>query len=83
MTRPLRAPARRPDSGARRPVGSAGSARRRPSRPAKKGWKIGSIEVFTVLLIAVMLLRKQLVEAFASPAMQTWATVFVAIVVQA
>lgn len=53
-----------------------------PAKPSS-GWRLGSIEIFTVLLILVMLLRTQLVGLFATPAAQTWATIFVAIAVQA
>lgn len=54
-----------------------------PPPVAPVRWRPGSLEVLTVLLVVVVLLRGQLVRLFTSPAMATWATVFVSIVVQA
>jgi uncharacterized membrane protein YraQ (UPF0718 family) len=50
-------------------------------KPARR--RPGSLEALTIVLLAVVLLRGPLVSLFASPAMQTFATVFVSIVVQA
>jgi uncharacterized membrane protein YraQ (UPF0718 family) len=46
-------------------------------------WRPGSLELLTALLIAVALLRVPLVGLFDTPAMQTFATVFVSLVIQA
>jgi len=46
-------------------------------------WRPGSLEILTALLIFVGFFRGQLVALFDNPAMQTWATVFVSIVIQA
>ncbi len=90
MTRPVKVPSRRaretPKSVTSRPAGRLHdrppSARLRRGKPPRR-WSIGSIEAFTLLLLLVMVFRNQLVGLFATPAMQTWATIFVAIVVQA
>jgi hypothetical protein len=50
--------------------------------PARR-WRPGSLEVLTALLVAVALLRVPLVGLFDTPAMQTFATVFVSLVIQA
>jgi uncharacterized membrane protein YraQ (UPF0718 family) len=54
-----------------------------PPERKRRQLPIGSLELLTVLLIILMLLRGPLVRLFGNPAMQTWATVFVSIVVQA
>lgn len=46
-------------------------------------WRLGSVELLAVILLALMVLRGPLISLFDAPAMQTWATVFVSIVVQA
>lgn len=83
VTRPVKVSQRR----AREIPGSVTSGlvdrRRLRQSPPPRRWQLGSIEVFTLILLLVMLFRNQLVGLFATPAMQTWATVFVAIVVQA
>jgi uncharacterized protein len=55
---------------------SAGSGRRRRYRP-------GSLELFGLILLIGIVLRTPLVQWFSSPGMQTWATIFVSICVQA
>lgn len=54
-----------------------------PARTETGRWRPGSLELLTALLVVVALLRGPLVSLFDSPAMQTWATVFVSIVIQA
>lgn len=53
--------------------------------PPKRGLagRVGSVEILAVLLIAVVALRGWLVDLLNLPGLQTWATVFVSIVVQA
>jgi uncharacterized membrane protein YraQ (UPF0718 family) len=58
-----------------------GGADTPPAPPAR--WRPGSVEILIVVLVAVVLLRGPLVGLFNNPAMQTWATVFVSIVIQA
>ncbi|HEV2087479.1 MAG TPA: permease [Cryptosporangiaceae bacterium] len=53
-----------------------------PRHPRRR-LPVGSVEVLAGVLILVTLFRTPLVGLFDSPAMQTWATVFVSIVVQA
>lgn len=54
-----------------------------PPETRRRGFRPGSVEILTALLIVVILARDPLIAAFANPAMQTWATVFVSIVIQA
>ena len=54
-----------------------------PTRPPGTGWRIGSVEILAALLIAVVVLRGWLTGLLSPPQIQTWATVFVSIVVQA
>jgi uncharacterized membrane protein YraQ (UPF0718 family) len=54
-----------------------------PETEPTRRWRPGSLEILTALLIAVALLRAPLVGLFDSPAMQTFATVFVSLVIQA
>ncbi len=54
------------------------------TRPAKKpGYRPGSLEIFGVILLAAILLRGPLASLLSQGVMPTWATVFVAVVVQA
>lgn len=46
-------------------------------------WRPGSLELLTALLIVVAVFRSQLVGLFDTPATQTFATVFVSLVIQA
>ncbi|WP_035849421.1 hypothetical protein [Cryptosporangium arvum] len=46
-------------------------------------WRPGSMEALGALLVVLLLARGPLTEVFDTPAMRTWATVFVAIAVQA
>jgi uncharacterized membrane protein YraQ (UPF0718 family) len=52
--------------------------------PAKR-WRLpfGSLEILTAALVAVVIFRGQLISLFDTPASQTFATVFVSIVIQA
>lgn len=52
------------------------------SKPASK-WKLGALEILIGLLVIALIFRWQFTELFASPAIQTGATLFVSIVVQA
>lgn len=58
------------------PVALTVSGRRQRYRP-------GSLELLGLILLMAILLRGPLVQWFNSPGMQTWATIFVAICVQA
>ena len=51
---------------------------------ARHRWRPGGLEVFIVLLVLVAIFSQQLADLFASnPAVQTGATIFVSIIVQA
>jgi len=45
--------------------------------------RLSSLDVLTIVLVAVLVLRPLLTELVDSPAVQTWSTIFVSIVVQA
>jgi len=51
------------------------------SQPPRR--RVGQLEILTAILLALLLGQRWLVGAFTAPVIQTWATVFVAIVVQA
>ncbi len=50
---------------------------------AKQGYRPGSLEIFGLILLAAILLRGPLSSWLSAGVMQTWATVFVAVCVQA
>ena len=57
-----------------------------PGEPASGGpprLRIGQLEILTVILLVLLVGQRWLAGAFTAPVVQTWATVFVAIVVQA
>jgi uncharacterized membrane protein YraQ (UPF0718 family) len=51
--------------------------------PAPRRWRPGSVEVLAVLLVLVVLLRGPITRSLATPALQTWLTVFVSVLTQA
>nr|BFE65676.1 permease [Dactylosporangium thailandense] len=51
--------------------------------PPRKRWRPGSVEVLAVLLVLVVLLRGPITRSLATPALQTWLTVFVSVLTQA
>ncbi|MEV6923184.1 permease [Dactylosporangium sp. NPDC051485] len=51
--------------------------------PPQKRWRPGSVEVLAVLLVLVVVLRGPIMRSLASPALQTWLTVFVSVLTQA
>lgn len=51
--------------------------------PARKGYRPGALEVLAVGLLLLVVAQRWLVGLFDSPAMQTGATIFVSIIVQA
>jgi uncharacterized protein len=53
------------------------------ARQAASSWRPGSVEVLAALLIAVVLFQRPISRAVSVPALQTWTTVFVAVVTQA
>jgi uncharacterized membrane protein YraQ (UPF0718 family) len=53
------------------------------TRPGPSSWRPGSVEVLAALLIAVVLFQRPISRAVSVPALQTWTTVFVAVVTQA
>lgn len=60
------------------------SAAESEATPAKKRrLPFGSLEILTAALVAVVIFRGQLIALFDNPAAQTFATVFVSIVIQA
>jgi uncharacterized membrane protein YraQ (UPF0718 family) len=52
-----------------------------PDRP--RGWNFDSLVVLTLFLLVVFQLQGPIREALSAPAMQSWMTVFVAVVIQA
>ncbi|GAA1999659.1 permease [Nakamurella flavida] len=51
--------------------------------PPRKGYRPGSLEIFGLVLVVAIVFRGPLATLLDRPAMQTWSTVFVAVVVQA
>jgi uncharacterized protein len=51
--------------------------------PRRSGFRIGTVEIFIVCLLLLLALQSWVLWLFIAPAVQTWATVFVAICVQA
>lgn len=56
-----------------------------PPEPAsaRPRWRPGSVEVLAVLLVLVVVLRSPITRSLATPALQTWLTVFVSVLTQA
>jgi len=59
-----------------------GGGRRRWAGGSGKG-RLSSLDVLTIVLVAVLVLRPLLTDLVDPPAVQTWSTIFVSIVVQA
>jgi uncharacterized membrane protein YraQ (UPF0718 family) len=55
----------------------------KPAAPPKHKYRPGSLEIFGLILLTGILLRGRIQEWFAGPAMQTWATTFVSVCIQA
>ena len=53
------------------------------ARPAKPGYRPGSLEIFGAILLLAIVFRGPLESFLGHPVMQSWSTVFVAICVQA
>ncbi|MER7002511.1 permease [Dactylosporangium sp. NPDC000555] len=51
--------------------------------PARRRWRVGSVEVLAAVLVLVVLLRGPITRSLATPALQTWLTVFVSVLTQA
>ena len=66
---------------------SAAPAKESPDAPAnaaaKDGWQLNSPLVLTMVLLLVVLAQGPIRQALSAPVMQSWMTVFVAVVVQA
>lgn len=63
---------------------SAGTARQDAGRPdPEEGWRVSSPLVLTLLLLVALMLQGPVRGALSAPVMQSWMTVFVAVVVQA
>ncbi|TDC32992.1 permease, partial [Micromonospora sp. 15K316] len=45
--------------------------------------RIGSVEILTVLLLLLLVMSERLTDLLAAPALATWTTVFVSVMVQA
>lgn len=54
-----------------------------PAPPPRRRLRLGSLEVLTVLLVVLLVGQRWIAELFTDPAVQTFATIFVSIVVQA
>ena len=55
----------------------------RDTHEGKRGYRPGSLEVLAVLLLLLIIGQRWLVDLFDNPALQTGATIFISIVVQA
>lgn len=53
------------------------------SKDSKEGWQLSSPLVLTMVLLVVVLVQSPIRQALSAPVMQSWMTVFVAVVVQA
>lgn len=62
---------------------SAAPAKKSPDVAAKDGWQLNSPLVLTMVLLLVVLAQGPVRQALSAPVMQSWMTVFVAVVVQA
>jgi uncharacterized membrane protein YraQ (UPF0718 family) len=54
-----------------------------PAPPGRRQRRIGSVEVLACILLIVVVLRGPIAAAVSAPALQTWMTVFVSVMVQA
>ncbi|WP_329554264.1 permease [Streptomyces sp. NBC_00696] len=54
-----------------------------PAKASKDGWQLNSPLVLTMVLLLVVLAQGPIRQALSAPVMQSWMTVFVAVVVQA
>ncbi|WP_405861165.1 permease [Streptomyces sp. NBC_01515] len=54
-----------------------------PAKESKDGWQVNSPLVLTMVLLVVVLAQGPIRQALSAPVMQSWMTVFVAVVVQA
>ena len=54
-----------------------------PPETGRRGWRIGGLEILLVLALLIVLGQSWLIDAFDVPALQTAATVFVSIFIQA
>lgn len=64
--------------------GSARTERDQAARTdAPPGWRVNSPLVLTLVLLAVLIVQEPLRQVLSAPVMQSWMTVFVAVVVQA
>ncbi|GCD96445.1 permease [Embleya hyalina] len=70
-----------PLRGAESSAATAGSAA--PGRPPAERWRPGQLEFFVLALLVLLFAQPWIVDRLGTPAVQTWATVFVAISVQA
>ncbi|MFC0508858.1 permease [Micromonospora costi] len=59
------------------------AGRPRSSSPSPIAHRIGSVEVLTALLLLLLVMSEQLTDLLSTPALATWTTVFVSVMVQA
>ncbi|WP_369189299.1 permease [Streptomyces sp. R08] len=76
-TKPGTKPQTKPTAPAKESQGSA------PAKASKDGWQLNSPLVLTMVLLLVVLAQGPIRQALSAPVMQSWMTVFVAVVVQA
>ncbi|MEV4724219.1 hypothetical protein AB0K29_11220, partial [Micromonospora humida] len=66
------------------PSGTDDGPHHRATRPRPwLGGRIGSVEILAALLMLIVVLRGPLADLLAMPALATWTTVFVSVMVQA
>jgi uncharacterized membrane protein YraQ (UPF0718 family) len=54
-----------------------------PQADPPRRWRVGSVEALAALLVLVVLFQVPISRAMSAPALQTWMTVFIAVVTQA
>ncbi|WP_328830646.1 permease [Streptomyces sp. NBC_00252] len=77
QTEPETKPETKPTAPAKRSQGAD------PAKASKDGWQLNSPLVLTMVLLLVVLAQGPIRQALSAPVMQSWMTVFVAVVVQA
>jgi len=71
------------DAPAAPPVGEPAPPPSQPELEAKRGGRIGSVEILAGLLVLLVVFRNPLASLVSGPRLQTWTTVFVSVLVQA
>ncbi|MFJ9377687.1 permease [Streptomyces sp. NPDC101455] len=73
----------KPDAKPAAPATGSPTAPAQEAKESKDGWQVNSPLVLTMVLLVVVLAQGPIRQALSAPVMQSWMTVFVAVVVQA